>query len=232
MSADREAEGRRREAVEAARYLRRDLPVFARDERFALAVGRALALYWDGYYTVENAEEMSENEALRFFDWFVFDYQHEEEERLLDIYRRERWEDLSTAQQAVLEQWSDAAPASAYTLTDYAGQTLYLEDYLTGLKASVYEPAGRSEAEVGDLILARLLPVDDHLELSGGAAFLPQDEIADLPQKLDAAREAYLEDNPQASASDFLRRYNHLFIHHALAQAEAKGRAPVARLRE
>jgi hypothetical protein len=123
-------------------------------------------------------------------------------------------------------------PAGAYTLEGYDGQTLHLRDFLTGEEIDAYVPAGRGEASVGDVILTRLLPVVDHLEFSAGAAYLPKDEIADLSQKLEAARAADAEAHPGAPMADFLRRHNHLLIHHALEQAELQGRPPVARLED
>lgn len=233
MQADRELEQERREALTAVRFLRQDLVDFAQDERFAPAFAAALSQYWNGYYTIETAEEMSDNEAQRFVDWFVFDFAHDDDgERLIETYRRERWDDLSSVQQQVVQQWLDAGPSGAYELTDYRGQTLFLKSFLSGEELEVYEPGGRGNVERGDVILARVLPVQDHLELSGGAAYLPQDEIADLREKLDEARTADAEEYPDASLDDFLRRHNHLFIHHALEQAELNGRSPVSRLEE
>lgn len=233
MRADQELEQERREALRAVRFLREDLVDFSEDERFAQAFGQALQQYWNGYYTLVTADEMSEYEAQRFVDWFVFDFSGEEEgERLIETYRRERWDDLSSVQREVLEQWLDAGPSSGFVLTGYQGQTLQLESFLSGDAYEVYEPGGRGNVEVGDVILARVLPVQDHLELSGGAAYVPQDEIADLRQKLEAARAADAERYPQATMDDFLRRHNYLFIHHALEQARLNGRPPVSRLAE
>jgi uncharacterized protein len=229
LQADQAMERERREQIEAARYLRHDLLEFAQDERFALPFGEALPLYWNGYYDLGNAGEMSENEALRFFDWFAFDYQAGGE-RVVDVYRQERWEELSQPQQNVLESWLTVAPAGAYTLRGYEGQTLHLEDFLTGDSYTVYEPAGRGQVSVGDVILARLQPVREQLELGPGAAYLPADEIAGLREKLEAARTEDLADHPDATVEEFMRRQNHLLIHHALEQAERKGRPPVARL--
>lgn len=231
MQADQAAERAGRELKEAARYLRHDLLEFAQDERFAAPFARALPLYWNGYYDLETADEMSENEALRFFDWFAFDHEVDGEgERVVDVYRRERWEDLSTAQQQVLESWLGLGAAGAYTLRGYEGQTLTLEDFLTGESYDVYEAAGRGQVSVGDVILARLQPVHDHLELGPGAAYLPADEIADLREKLEAARAEDADDHPDDTAEEFMRRRNYLLIHHALEQAERKGRPPVSRL--
>ncbi|MDT8307012.1 MAG: SEC-C domain-containing protein, partial [Anaerolineae bacterium] len=217
MEADRAVEREGRAQKEAARYLRRDLVEFAQDERFAVPFAQALPLYWNGYYDLETADEMSENEALRFFDWFAFDYGADgEEERVVDVYRRERWDDLSTEQQEMLESWLDLPPAGAYTLKEYEGQTLHLEDFVTGERYEVFEPAGRGQVSVGDVLLARLQPVHDHLELGLGAAYLPADEIADLAEKLEAARSEDAAEHPEATAEAFMRRHNHLLIHHAL----------------
>ena len=244
MNADREADRARLGRSLAVRFLREDMLTFAQDERFAIPFAAALSHYWNGYYTVENATEMSENEALRFFDWFVFDYQPDEEtERLADRYREERWEDLSTPQQSVLEAWLQSGPAGGYVLEDYDGQILHLRDFLTDEMVDVYDPAGRGGAEIGDLILARLLPGPEHAEgqaelagqlreFSPAPAYIPEAEIADLREKLEAARAEDSERHPEATVDDFLRRHNALFVHHALAQAEAQGRPPVARLDE
>ena len=237
MRADQDVVRERREALSAVRFLRQDLVDFAEDERFAPAFAQALQQYWNGYYTLETADEMSEYEAQRFVDWFVFDFGEGEGavgpgERLIETYRREREDELSSVQLEVLEQWLDAGPSSAYILTAYQGQTLQLQSYLNGDEVEVYEPAGRGNVEIGDVILARVLPVQDHLELSGGAAYLPQDEIVDLREKMEAAQAEDAELYPDATQDDFLRRHNHLLIHHALEQAERKGRPPVSRLAE
>lgn len=234
MSADREAERERREIKLAADYIIEDLLDFAQDERFAIPFAQALAHYWNGYYTIENADQMSENEALRFFDWFAFDYVHDEETpRVVDAYRQAYWEDLSEKQRAVLAGWQEAGPSGAYILDGYDGQTLHLRDYLTGEKHDVFQPAGRGELNLGDVVLARLLPVQEHLEFSPGAAYLPQDELAGLNEKIVAAQAEDAEKHPgDTSVTGFLQRRNVLFVHHALEQAEAHGRAPVARLED
>lgn len=232
LRADRQADRERRELRLAAEYVMEDLLEFAQDEQFAIPFASALARYWNGFYSIENADEMSENEALRFFDWFAFDYVHDEETpRVADSYRDLYWDDLSSQQQQVLAEWLGADPSGVYVLDGYDGQTLHLHDYLTGDKHDVYHPPGRGEVEVGDIILARILPVQDHLEFSTGTAYLPQDEIADLAEKVATARKADAEAHPDdASPEAFLRRHNVLFVHHALEQAEKQGRPPVARL--
>jgi hypothetical protein len=70
--------------------------------------------------------------------------------------------------------------------------------------------------------------VQDHLEFSAVAAYLPQDEIADLGKKLEVARKIDSEAYPDSTVDEFMRRNGYLVIHHALEQAEIMGRPPVA----
>lgn len=231
MPIDQQKEKERRDWVQAARFLSRDFMLFAREERFAADFAQALSLYWNEMYTIENAEEMSQYEALRFFDWFVLDYALADGSRLIDAYRAHKWDDLSTAQQAVLEKWiAEAGPSWAYTLTDYDADKLYLTDFFYGESFAVEEPGGRGVVEIGEVILARLVPVYDHLEFSTAAAYLPADEIGDLQEKLVQAQTAVTTTDPDVTPPAFMRRFNHLLVHHALAQAEKKNRPPVARL--
>lgn len=230
LKIDQAAEQEKRALTEATRFLRRDLLKFSRDEQFAGDFAQALPRYWNGLYTIENAEEMSQEEALRFFDWFMFDYQLENGRYLINHYVESRYEDLSSVQQAVLDQWKDADPSAAYELVGYDGQTLHLKNFLTGETVDAWEATGRGIVQVGEVILTRLVPVQERYEFSTTAAYLPHDEIGDLRQKLEAARQADLEQYPDATAVEFLRRHNHLIVHHALAEAERVGRPPVARL--
>ncbi len=228
MAADKEAEKEKRQLADAAKWLRQDLLRFARDERFSESFAAALPFYWNDYYNLNNAEEMSQNEAFRFIDWFVFDYEEVGTPRLIDVYHEERYQDLSTPQQQVLENWLTAPPAVAYELLDYDGQILHLRDFISDEEYDVFEAGGHGPVDRGDLLLGRLVPVQDRFEFSTIAAYLPKDEIADLANKLEQARAADAEAHPGTSNEAFMRRQGYLIIHHALEQAEKKGRPPVA----
>ncbi len=228
MAADKEAEKERKLVGDAGKFLRMDFLKFARDERFAIPFTKALPIYWMDYYDLENAEEMSQPEAFRFTDWFFFDYVPEEMPRLIEVYHEERRQDLSTHQKGVLDDWLQAPPASAYELIDYDGQILHVRDFVTGEQLEIYEPTGRGMAEIGDLLLGRLVPILERLEFSTYAAYLPKDEIGDLADQLEKARETDAQQHPNASTEEFMRRHGHLIIHHALRQSVEKGRPPVA----
>lgn len=230
MKIDQQKDRERRASKQAVQWLNRDLLTFARDERFAEAFAAALSHYWDDLYTFENAEEMGMEEALRFADWFAFDYAQPDGSRLIELYHAEKAEDLSEVQRQVLESWLEAGASGAYELLGYKGQMLQLRDFFTGEEFEVYEPSGHGDVQIGEVILARIVPVLDQLEFSTTAAYLPAAEIAGLREKMDAAKTADKAQYPEASHTDFMRRHNYLIIHHALAQAKLQGRPPVARL--
>lgn len=230
LKIDQAEEREQRAWREAGRFLHRELIKFAKDDRFAESFAQALPRYWDGLYDVETAEEMSLDEAIRFFDWFAFDYESGDSPRLVELYHAEQRSDLSSHQQTVLDEWLKAGPASVYELLDYDGQILHLKEFVTGEEFHVYEAAGRGNVEIGELILTRLLPMKDRLEFSTTSAYLPADEITDLAEKLAAAKAADAELHPDADHHEFMRRNNYLLIHHALAEAKVQGRPPVARL--
>ena len=232
MKIDNDIEKERRAWSEAATWLRRDLLKFARDERFTESFALALPLFWNNYYDMDNIEQMSVLEAMRFTDWFAFDYKLEDGRYLIQVYQEDKQDELSEHQAAVLNGWLTAAPSGAYELRSYEGQLLSLRDITTGEDYEVFEPGGRGNVEIGEVILARILPVHDQLEFSSSPAYLPGDEIQDLPEKLTAAEDAYKVDHPDASHEEFMRDNSYLIVHHALAQAERVGRPPVARLDE
>lgn len=230
MQEDQTLEKERSLNERAGNFIRRDLLKFARDERFAEEFAKTLALYWDGYYDPSNAEQMSQPEALRFFDWFLFDHELPEGKRLIELYAEERMADLSTAQQKIAADWINVGGGSLYELTAYEGQVLQLRDYFTGEESAVYEAGGRGNVELGELIITRLVPVSDRIELSTTAAYLPAAEITDVKAKIEAAKEAYLAEHPEASHTEFMRKHSHLLVHHALLEAKNQGRPPVTRL--
>lgn len=232
MKADKDAEKERRAWSQAATWLRRDLLKFAREERFNESFAQALPLFWNDYYDMDNIEQMSVLEAMRFTDWFAFDYKLEDGRYLIQVYHEDKQGELSEHQQAVLDGWLAAAPSSAYELRSYEGQMLTLRDITTGEDYEVFEAGGRGNVEIGEIITARILPVHDQLEFSSSPAYLPGDEIQDLPEKLKAAEDTYKAEHPDASHEDFMRDNSYLIVHHALAQAERVGRPPVARLDE
>lgn len=227
---DAAKEREQREQAEAARYLRLELPRFARDERFAADFNEALPFYWNNYYDAENVGQMSEFEALRFLDWFVFDYRLEDGSRILDIYEEQFAGSLTPLQLSVLRSWLEAPPAGAYEMLNYDGQVLQLRDVFSDEVFTVFEASGRGNVEIGEVILSRLVPVVDQIEFSTVAAYLPGDESEGVASYIQAAQGASQEIDDDLAMAEFVNNNNYLLIHYALQKAEEAGRPPVARL--
>ncbi len=227
MAADLAADRDQRTWNDAARELRLELFEFADSERFDADAGTAASHYWNGLYTADTLPLMSPSEAERFLDWFAFDYTLPSTgKRVVDLFRSERESQMTSHMRELLERWADGAPMGGYELTGYDRQTLRLKDIVSGEMLDVFEPAGHGNAPLGAIILGRPVVVQDHFEFFSLPAYIPTDEIADLPEKLAAARVA----DESQSDTDFMRSHNVLFIHHALDQARIAGRPPVARL--
>jgi hypothetical protein len=229
-----QAEAKEERAWEtAARFLRRDLIAFAREERFAVSFGAGVALFFNNLYTIETAHEMSEPETLRFFDWFSYDFSPADRPRLIEVYHSEKGEPMDEKEGLLLDGWLAAGPTCAYTLSDATGegkQTLHLESVFDGSEYLVPQSGGPGRAEIGDVLIARLLPYRDRNRISGSAGYLPAEEAADLKPFVLEAWEVFREEHPDTEWEGFLRRRSYLFAHYELMAAEKAGRPPVARL--
>lgn len=227
MAADLAADREQRAWNDAARELRLELLDFADAERFDAEASVAAAHYWNNLYTAETLPLMSPSESERFLDWFAFDYTLPESGgRIVDLYRAEKGADLSPQQRDLLDRWAAGEAMGGYELTGYERQTLHLRDVVSGATLDVFEPAGHGNAPLGAILLGRPVMVQDHWEFFALSAYISPDEIADLPDKLAAARAA----GAYTSDADFWRANNVMLIHHALDQAKAAGRPPVTRL--
>ena len=227
MAADLAVDREQRAWNDAARDLRLSLFEFADDERFDDEAGPAAAHYWNGLYSADTLPLMSPSEAERFLDWFALDYTLPSTGgRIVDLFREEKANTLAPHQRELLNKWADGLPMSGYELTGYERQTLRLKEIVFGDLIDVFEPAGHGNAPLGAIILGRPIAVQDHYEFFSMPAYIPTDEIGDLRDKLIAAQS----EDGATGAGDFMRRHNVMLIHHALEQARAAGRPPVARL--
>ncbi|MCB0034669.1 MAG: hypothetical protein KDE51_11640 [Anaerolineales bacterium] len=232
-AAEKEARQLQRQKEKTARDLRREILKYARDEQFAPALAAALPLFWNDYYTLETADEMDMNEAFRFFDWFVYDYQHEDQPRLIEQFATEMQTEITVLQEELVSEWLTAPPSGVYYYDDFDGfsQQFKLRDFFSDEEMIVFSGAGTGRASQGDLIMARIVPVGERLEFSTVAAFIPQDEIEGLQARIDEAKTAAAETHPEESHEEFMRRKgSYLIVHHALAKAEEADRYPVTRL--
>jgi hypothetical protein len=217
----------------AASFLRRDFIAFAKEERFAESFAAGVALFFNNYYSIENTHEMSQPETLRFFDWFTHDHTPDDRPRLIEIYHTDKIELMDEKEASLLNSWLAAGPASAYVLADATGegkQILHFQDVFDNKEYIIRESGGPGRAEVGDVLIARLLPFRDQLRQSGATGYLPADEADGLKALFLDAWDAFKAEKPDAVWEGFLRQRSYLFAHYELKAAEKAGRPAVARL--
>ena len=212
----------------ARQSLTRDVIAFAREKRFAQSFADGLKLFWNGHYTIETADGMDEDETLRFFDWFVFDYTPADRLRLLDVYAAEKADSLKEFERKQLEYWQAAKPSSAYRVDAAEGDQLTLRDLFDDSTVVVRSEAGARATVIGEVLLARMVQVHHDLRFSGSTPRLPGSLADEVKSTIQQAFEDYRAEKPDATWAEFQRMRSYLLTHVALKQAEAEGRAPVA----
>lgn len=227
MAEDQAREEEQRAWDAALFALRREFIEFAREERFAEAFAEGLQLFWDGRYTVQTAHQMNEDEALRFFDWFVMDQAAAGGQRLLDVYAAEKAAELDERERELLAALQAERPAGAYAVTAIDRPRLQLRDVFTGAETWIEDAFAAREIEIGDVLLARVLPVGELRRAAGGAARLPAGEAGGLLPEMTHARDEYVAEHPESGWDDFLRARGYMLTHYAMRQAEAHGRPAV-----
>lgn len=231
---EREARKAQRKLLNAARNMRSKMIRFCQDERFAPLLGSGLPLYWRDFYDHTNADEMDMNESLRFFDWLFFDYQPDPAQpRIAELFAQEKREELDERERQLIDAWVDTPAPSAYEYLDFdaINARFKLKNYLGEQEDVVaFAPAGAGQSKKGDLILTRLLPVDEDLIFSTVGAFIPREELDGLREMIADARAEDAKTYPDASERDFMRRNNHLIVHFAIDKSIDAGRFAVSRL--
>jgi len=211
----------------ARRDLTRKVIAFAYEPRFAPSFAVGLKLFWNGHYTIETADSMSEDESLRFFDWFAFDYTPADRPRLLEIYSAEKGATLGEVERKQLDYWLAARPISAYRVESVAGDNIALHDVFDDSAATVTSEAGASAVKTGEILLARYVQVQDKLHFSGSTVRLPESCQNELVATMRQAFDDFRAEKPEAAFDEFLRARGYLMGHFAIKQAEAEGRPPV-----
>jgi hypothetical protein len=243
MLRDKAAQAERVAWERAAQDMRIALIGFAREKTFIQDLAIGLSTLWQDRYTASSIHLMSEDESLRFFDWFSHDYLLPGSDsteadrpsyggmRLIEAYRKDAADALSDKDASILDGWIASPPGSAFVLTEVEPEQerVVLRDlFLEERVVTVQDAAAAKHGQVGQILLARPLPDHDGVHLAGATVVLPASEEEGLRASMARAREAYLEENPGASEMQFLRDRAYLLTHYALEWADREDRPAVA----
>ncbi|NLE77882.1 MAG: hypothetical protein GX605_14175 [Chloroflexi bacterium] len=221
----------------AYRSLRTDLIEFAREEDFTQPVAEGLKLFWGPQFVPQALELMNEDEALLFFDWFVFDHRWGDDGlRLIDRYAVSDPEWLDDKQREMLQAWVQAPPGGAFQVVGVSDEGRLrlrnlLADRLPAGTPKEYEvdaPQASKAVTEGEILLGRPVPVGGTHRLSGATVRLPGETAERLAAFLAEGQAAYDQEHPNASLLAFLRDRAYLFPHFAMQHAEEQGVPPVS----
>lgn len=261
MARDKAAQAERVAWERAAHDMRVALIGFAKESDFVVDLARGLGQFWQDRYTIDTVHMMSVDESLRFFDWFSHDYTLRSTDslysgkRLIEAYRDQVSDALSDKEAAILDGWIESLPGSAFVLdeADPENGTIVIRDLLLPDRTvTVEDTAAASYGQVGQILLARPLPENRRLRLSGATVVLPASEEESLRTFIEAAYQAYLDESQSTTVDEgrpglavqrvieeaggvwagvsaqFLRDRAYLLTHYALEWAEREGRPAVS----
>ena len=149
---------------------------------------------------------MSEDESLRFFDWFAFDYAPADRPRLLDVFADEKGAALKELESKQLAYWREAKPGSAYRVESVEGDKITLRDLFDDSTAVVTSEAGAKAAVLGEILLARYVQVQNDLRFSGTTVRLPEASVDELKATMQKAFDEFRAEKPEADLGRFSAR--------------------------
>ncbi|MFQ6015151.1 MAG: YecA family protein [Anaerolineae bacterium] len=193
---------------------------FANNRRFTTDLWSAFDLYWDRRRDIDDKDTLNSGEALRFVEWYLYEYRTaEEKKRIIDIFLDEKNDDLEPEEKVWLDAWRKSV-LSIYQVTEVQeGIGVHLHDVLQELDYEVDDPRTSMEVTKGEFLMARLFSIDSSHRLSRTGVVLPQPVEEDLVAFAQEQFEKYQEVHYQATWPDFLREMGYLFNHFLLDAA-------------
>jgi SEC-C motif len=171
-------------------------------------VAEAFTRYWDSKYAPEqlgDLDDMEDRGADRFMTWFAFDYRHADGQTLVERLAADPAELELTAQEAaLLPTWPTTRMRPYVVESIEKGDGVQLRDMLEDGVYSVEDHAASRRVQIGEVLVAHLVPAGGRFYLAGAAAHLTEDTREKLREFVGMHLEAYQRDNPSAGWPAFL----------------------------
>ncbi len=200
------------------------LLAFAQRPAFHSQMVVASNLFWNGNYGAAGLEAIERDEALRFADWYVFDYRMEGlGKRAVDLFAEEMGPTLLPEERERVRIWQDSY-LSLYMIAGSSDSGLLpVLDLLQERGSSVSGGELGRLGLRGDVVLGRILRSPNPEHFSWGAVLLPGTLKAGL---MDVARRAFTEygqTHAEGQWAKFLSAYGYIFNHALLKMATEAG---------
>jgi len=192
------------------------------------AIPAAFDRFWDGKYTPDQLEELDDLEGRggeRFLTWFAFDYPLADGRTLVEqlaagdagssavAEEQDDALDLTDAESQLLRNWVNVRLRPYVAQSIYKGQGLQVSDLLDERTYDVDDQAASRRVELGEVVVAHLVPAGTRYYIGGAAAHLTEDTRVKLREFAELHLEALRREQPDAGWDDLIRAHSETLNH-------------------
>jgi SEC-C motif len=181
------------------------------------AVADAFTRYWDSKYEpaqLAELDDMEDRGADRFMTWFAFDYRHTDGQTLVEqLVADPALLELNAQEATLLPAWPATRMRPYIVESIEKGDGVQLRDMLEDGVYPVEDHAASRRVQIGEVLVAHLVPAAGRYYLAGAAAHLTEDTREKLREFVGMHLEAYQRDKPDAEWPDFLIERSDVFNH-------------------
>jgi hypothetical protein len=191
----------------------------------ASAVPNAFARFWNGKYSLDQLADLDDLEgrgAERFLTWFAFDYALDDGHTLVKHLvapgasadeAGDTALDLSDEEARLLGGWIDVRLQPYVVESVRKGQGMRMTNLVEGTPFEVEDHAASRRVELGEVVVAHLLPAGDSYYIGGAAAHLTEDTREKMREFLELHLEAFQRDHAGATWTELLRAQSEVLNH-------------------
>ena len=191
----------------------------------ATAVPEAFSRFWNGKYSLDQLEELDDLEgrgAERFLTWFAFDYPLDDGRTLAEHLAAPGANadeaghtalDLSEEEARLLGGWANVRLQPYVVEGVRKGQGMRVTNLVEGTQFEVEDHAASRRVELGEVLVAHLLPAGDYYYIGGAAAHLTEDTREKMREFLGLHLEAFQRDHVGATWADLVRAQSDVLNH-------------------
>lgn len=157
----------------------------------------------------EDQEDLIEFE--RVLDYFTYDYALPDGKRVVERFAAEHGQRLSADERALTADWQHARMTAFEVIAVEHGVGMRIRDVVSGEEFDVREKRGTRDLSRWEIVVTRLLRVQDHYELGGYSGLrLPSHYRDWLRGQIEEEQTNYEMNHPEATYEDFLHASSQL----------------------
>jgi hypothetical protein len=185
------------------------------------AMPAALERFWNSKYTSEQLGELDDLEwrgADRFLTWFAFDVRLDDGQTLVErLASGKGTVDFTDDELRLVKDWAPVRLRPYVIERITKGQAFLVRDLLDNTTYEIEDHAASRRVEVGEVLVAHLLPAAGRAVVGGAVAHLTADTRDKLHEYALLYLEALQRKHPNATWHDLVRERSEIFNHFVMA---------------